>query len=111
MLSVCIITKNEEKNIGRCLEALSGYGFELVVADTGSADKTREIAGEFTDKVYDFAWQDDFAAAKNFAVSKAAHDLVLVVDSDEFLDPLSESDLQRLGALASANPQDRKSVV
>ncbi len=105
MLSVCIITKNEEKNIGRCLEALSGYGFELVVADTGSVDKTREIAGEFTDKVYDFAWQDDFAAAKNFAVSKAAHDLVLVVDSDEFLDPLSESDIQSLGALASANPQ------
>lgn len=105
MLSVCIITKNEEKNIGKCLEALSGYGFELVVADTGSVDSTREIARKYTDKVYEFAWQDDFAAAKNFAVSKASHDLALVVDSDEFLDPLSESDLQRLGALASANPQ------
>lgn len=96
MLSVCIIAKNEEENIGRCLGALSGYGFELIVADTGSTDLTMEIAKRFTDKVYNFAWCDDFAAAKNYAISKAKNDLVMVVDSDEFLDPLSEADVRRL---------------
>lgn len=105
MLSACIITKNEEKNIGRCLSALSGYGFELVVVDTGSTDCTREIAKRFTDKVFDFIWQDDFAAAKNYAVSRAAHDWVLVVDSDEFLEPLSEADRKILGELLTRHPE------
>lgn len=101
MLSVCIITKNEEKNIGRCLRALSGYDFELVVVDTGSTDRTMEIARRFTDRLYEFAWQDDFAAAKNFAISKAMNDLVLVVDSDEFLEPLSEADILKLKSMAA----------
>ncbi len=104
MLSVCIIAKNEEKNIGRCLKALSGYGFELVVADTGSTDQTMEIASRFTDKLYRFAWQDDFSAAKNYAISKASHDLVMVVDSDEFLDPLSKAEVRKLAAMAIQNP-------
>ena len=54
MLSVCIITKNEEQNIRRCLECLKPTGFEIVVADTGSTDNTKKIAAEYTDKVYDF---------------------------------------------------------
>ena len=54
MLSVCIITKNEEKNIKRCLASLSGYGFELVVVDTGSTDGTIEAVREFTDRIYQF---------------------------------------------------------
>ncbi len=94
MISVCIITKNEEKNIERCLASLSGYGFELVVVDTGSTDRTREIAQKHTDSVYDFAWCDDFSAAKNFGVSQAKNDMILVVDSDEFLDPLTETELK-----------------
>lgn len=103
MLSVCIITKNEEENIGRCLGALSGYGFELVVADTGSTDLTIQIARRFTDKVYEFAWQDDFSAAKNYVISKAENDLVMVVDSDEFLDPISKADIRKLEVLAVQN--------
>lgn len=85
MLSVCVITKNEEKNIKRCLASLSGYGFELVVVDTGSTDGTIEAVREFTDRLYQFEWCDDFAAAKNYAISKAQHDLVLVVDSVQWL--------------------------
>lgn len=104
MLSVCIITKNEEKNIEHCLSALSGYEFELVVVDTGSTDKTRDVAKRFTDKVYDFVWQDDFAAAKNYAISKATYDLVLVVDSDEFLDPLPKGEVRNLEVMAAQNP-------
>lgn len=96
MLSVCVITKNEEKNIKRCLASLSGYGFELVVVDTGSTDGTIEAVREFTDRLYQFEWCDDFAAAKNYAISKAQHDLVLVVDSDEFLEPLTDMDFKKL---------------
>lgn len=95
-LSVCIITKNEEQNIIRCLECLKPYNFEIVVVDTGSTDRTREMALRYTDKVYDFAWCDDFAAAKNFAVSKASHAHVLVLDSDEFLEQMDVPKMERL---------------
>lgn len=88
-ISVCIITKNEEQNIRRCLESLKPYGFEIIVVDTGSTDHTREIALHYTDKVYDFAWCDDFAAAKNFAISKASCAYVLILDSDEFVEQMN----------------------
>ena len=104
MISVCIITKNEEKNIERCLASLSGYGFELVVVDTGSTDRTREIAQNYTDSLYDFAWCDDFSAAKNFCVSKAKNDIILVVDSDEFLEPLTETELKKFLELVRQHP-------
>lgn len=104
MISVCIITKNEEKNIERCLASLSGYGFELVVVDTGSTDRTREIVQNYTDSLYDFAWCDDFSAAKNFCVSKAKNDIILVVDSDEFLEPLTETELKKFLELVRQHP-------
>ena len=88
MLSVCIITKNEEKNIERCLRSLLESNWELVVVDTGSIDKTRDIARRYTNSLYDFTWCDDFSAAKNYAISKAKYDLVMVVDSDEFMNSL-----------------------
>lgn len=96
MLSVCIITKNEEKNIARCLKCLKPYGFEIIVADTGSTDRTREIALQYTEKVYDFPWCNDFAAAKNFAVSKASYPYVMVIDSDEFLEKIDVDKLSQM---------------
>ena len=95
-LSVCIIVKNEEQNIARCLDCLKPYGFEIIVADTRCSDRTKEIALRYTDKVYDFTWCDDFAAAKNFAVSKASHTHVLVLDSDEFLERFDAQQVERL---------------
>ena len=93
MLSVCIITKNEENNIAHCLKCLSPYDFEIIVVDTGSSDRTREIAVQYTKNVYDFTWCDDFAAAKNFAISKAMNAYVMILDSDEFLENI---DIQKL---------------
>lgn len=87
-ISVCIITKNEEKNIEKCLAPLAPYNFEIIVVDTGSTDSTKEIAQKYTDKIYDFEWIDDFSAARNFSLKKASHNYVLVLDSDEFLTDL-----------------------
>ncbi len=52
-LSICIITKNEEQNIDRCLKALAPYGLETIVVDTGSTDRTKQIAARYTDRLYD----------------------------------------------------------
>lgn len=87
-ISVCIIAKNEEKNIDRCLKLLSAYPFELVVVDTGSTDSTREVAKNYTDRIYEFDWCDDFSAARNFSLEKASNDWILVVDCDEYLETI-----------------------
>lgn len=84
-ISVCIIAKNEEKYIDECLKRLSRFDWEIVVADTGSADRTVEIARRYTPRVFHFGWVNDFSAAKNFAVSQASNDYILSVDCDEYL--------------------------
>lgn len=102
-LSVCIIAKNEEENIEKCLKSLAPYPFEIVVADTGSDDRTKEIALGYTKHVYDFVWCDDFAAAKNFAVSKASHPYVMILDSDEYIENL---DLHKFFEEIMRHPND-----
>ncbi|MDE6221961.1 MAG: glycosyltransferase [Lachnospiraceae bacterium] len=84
-VSVCIIAKNEEKHIEECLRRLSPYGFEIVVTDTGSTDRTLEIAQKYTDKVYTFEWVDDFSAARNFCAAHASNNWILVLDCDEYV--------------------------
>ncbi len=95
-VSVCIIAKNEEKNIEKCLRALSRYPFEIVVADTGSTDQTWEIASRYADKVLDFKWVNDFSAARNFSIQAATHDWILVIDCDEFVVNLNYEEMQSL---------------
>ena len=85
-ISVCMIVKNEEKNLAACLDCLHEIADEIIIVDTGSADKTKEIAAQYTDKIYDFAWVDDFSAARNFAFSKASMDYIYSADADERLD-------------------------
>ncbi len=85
-ISVCIIAKNEEKYIGECLRRLSTYDWEIVVVDTGSTDNTVNIARSYTANVYHFDWVNDFSAARNFSISKASNDYILVVDCDEYLE-------------------------
>lgn len=84
-VSVCIIAKNEEQYIEQCLRKLLHYDMEIVVVDTGSTDKTKEIAAKYTDKLFDFVWCDDFSAARNFAVSKASNNWILILDCDEYV--------------------------
>jgi len=85
-ISVCMIVKNEEKVLARCLDSLKGLYDELIIVDTGSTDSTREIAASYTDKIYDFAWINDFSAARNFSFSKASCDYIYCADADEILD-------------------------
>lgn len=101
-ISVCIIAKNEEKNIEKCLAPLKPYNFEIVVVDTGSTDRTKEIARKYTNFVYDFEWVDDFSAARNFSLKKASHNYVLVIDCDEFL---TELDIDGLYKAVNEHPR------
>ena len=85
-ISVCMIVKNEEEDLPSCLDSLRRIADEYVIVDTGSTDRTKEIAESFGAKVYDFTWVDDFAAARNFAFSKATCDYIYSADADETLD-------------------------
>lgn len=95
-ISVCIITKNEESNIERCLKPLREYDWEIIVVDTGSTDHTREIASRYADKVLDYVWGNDFSAARNYSIEHASHDIILVIDSDEYLVEIDTDAVLRL---------------
>ncbi|MCI8696420.1 glycosyltransferase family 2 protein [uncultured Acetatifactor sp.] len=86
-ISLCMIVKNEEKILERCLDSVADLVDEIVIADTGSTDATREIARRYTEKVYDFPWTDDFSAARNFVFSRATQEYIYSADADEVLSP------------------------
>lgn len=103
-ISVCIIARNEEAVIGRCLKSVSIFADEIIVVDTGSVDKTKEIAKGFTEKVFDFEWIKDFSAARNYAFSKASGDYLMWVDAD---DVVEREDGEKINALKKEkNPAD-----
>ena len=84
-ISLCMIVKNEEETLSKCLNSIKEIVDEIIIVDTGSTDKTKKIAYSFTDKVYDFEWIHDFAAARNFAFSKATKDYQLWLDADDII--------------------------
>lgn len=84
-ISLCMIVKNEEKILARCLDSVAMLADEIIIVDTGSTDATKEIAGRYTEHVYDFQWIDDFSAARNFAFSKASMEYIYSADADEVL--------------------------
>ena len=85
-ISLCMIVKNEEKVLARCLDSIVDLMDEVIIVDTGSTDGTKEIAARYTDQIYDFEWVQDFSAARNFAFSKATKDYIYTADADEVLD-------------------------
>ena len=85
-ISLCMIVKNEEAVLARCLDTVCDLVDEIIIVDTGSTDATKMIAGHYTDKIYDFVWVDDFSAARNFAFSKATMQYIYSADADEVLD-------------------------
>ncbi len=91
-----MIVKNEEANIGKCLSSMAGLFDEIVVVDTGSTDRTKEIAGEFGARVFDFMWIDDFAAARNAALARASGDYAFWLDADDVIDPPEREKLRAL---------------
>lgn len=91
-VSVCMIVKNEEAHIVECLSRLSRLDWEIIIVDTGSTDHTVNLASTFTEHIYSYQWKNDFADARNFAVSKASNDWILSIDCDEYLESENYSD-------------------
>lgn len=90
-ISCCMIVKNEEDNISRCLKSVSNFADEIVIVDTGSTDDTKHIASKFTDKIYDLVWEEEdglgnFSRARNYSVDNATGDFIFWIDADEQLE-------------------------
>ena len=85
-ISLCMITKNEEKFLEQCLNSVKDIVDEIMIVDTGSTDKTKEISKSFNAKIIDFKWIDDFSAARNESLKHATKQWILVLDADEVLD-------------------------
>ncbi|GGE81770.1 glycosyltransferase family 2 protein [Priestia taiwanensis] len=84
-ISLCMIVKNEEKVLSRCLESVHKMLDEIIIVDTGSTDTTKEIAREYTDKIYTVEWNDNFAEVRNYALKQSTMDYALVLDADEVM--------------------------
>ncbi|WP_110758650.1 glycosyltransferase family 2 protein [Paenibacillus illinoisensis] len=79
-----MIVKDEERSLKRCLNSVKDVVDEIIIVDTGSKDKTKEIAREFTSNIYDFEWTNNFADARNYAIGQANCDYILSLDADEY---------------------------
>ena len=86
-LSACLIVKNEEKLLPRCLDSIRDLVDEIIVVDTGSEDNTPEIARQYSCTIHHFPWQGDFSSARNASLQRATQDWILVIDADEELRP------------------------
>jgi len=82
-LSLCMIVKNEEHFLEQCLNSVKDLVDEIIIVDTGSTDRTKEIAKKFNAKIFDFEWIDDFSKARNESLKNATGDWILVLDADE----------------------------
>lgn len=102
-ISLCMIVKNEEHTLARCLSCVDKIADEIIIVDTGSTDRTKEIASRFTTSIYDFPWQDDFSAARNFAFSKATCTYWLWLDADDILTEENQQKLLAFKETATPN--------
>jgi len=93
-----MVIKDEERLLDKFLNFIKDYVDEIIIVDTDSKDNSKEIAKKYTSKVYDFRWNDDFSEARNFSISKATKDWILVLDPDE---EISINDLKKIKEIIS----------
>ena len=98
-IRVCMIVKNEEKVLKRCLDSLKKIADEIIIVDTGSTDNTLQIAAHYTNQIYYYKWNQNFSDARNFAFSKATRDYIYSADADEVID---SKNIQRFLTLKAA---------
>lgn len=113
MISLCMIVKDEEFNLHNCLDSIKEYVDEIIVVDTGSKDRTKQIAQQFTDKVYDYEWCNNFSAARNYSINLATNDWVIILDADETVEKFNiesvsgfindKNNIRKLGMIESIN--------
>lgn len=103
MISVCMIVKDEELYLRDTLIAIKRYFNDVIIVDTGSQDKTKEIAKEYTDKVYDYNWCNDFSDARNYSLSFADNSWILVIDSDE---KIIDIDYEKIAQFINSSNED-----
>ncbi|WP_246142904.1 glycosyltransferase [Pasteuria penetrans] len=106
-VSLCMIVRDEEKTLARCLDGVQDFVDEMIVVDTGSKDRTRDIAEQYGAKIYEFPWCDHFADARNFAFSKATQEYIFWVDADDIIE---SADLVKLQELKKVLPVTVDSV-
>lgn len=94
-INLVMIVKDEERSLEKSLKAAKPIADEIIIADTGSRDRTREIAALMGAKVFDFSWNNNFSAARNFALSHSDADWNLILDADEYLRDCSRRDLEK----------------
>jgi glycosyltransferase involved in cell wall biosynthesis len=99
-ISLCMITRNEERFLEQCLNSVKDLANEIIIVDTGSYDKTKEIARKFNAKIIDFKWIDDFSAARNESLKHATKDWILVLDADEVID---QENCEKIKEIIGAN--------
>src|SRR5271165_1242506 len=95
-VSLTMIVRNEGANLPACLSSAADLFDEIIVVDTGSTDRTRDIARDFGARVFDFVWVNDFAAARNAALARAKGDYAFWLDADDVLDPTQRAKLRVL---------------
>lgn len=107
-ISLCMIVKDEEDTIARCLDSVHDLVDEIIIVDTGSVDATKKIVSRYTDHIYDFEWVDDFSIARNYSFSKATQEYCMWMDAD---DVLLEVDRQKLLSLKQTVPANVDTVI
>jgi glycosyltransferase involved in cell wall biosynthesis len=95
-VSLCMIVKNEESRLAHCLGSVADFVNEIVIVDTGSTDRTKEIAVQFGAKVADIPWKDSFAAARNASIDRASGEWIFWMDADDYLDVQNREKLRSL---------------
>jgi glycosyltransferase involved in cell wall biosynthesis len=95
-VTLCMIMKNEEAHIGRCLQSLKDYVDDIVIVDTGSTDKSMEIAKSYGARIFEYPWEDDFSKARNQAMSHVETEWMIQLDADEEMDPESAPSIRNV---------------